>query len=143
MMKYVELVAVYVSDHDRARDFYVDALGFNVVVDGPYNSSHRWIEVALGGDNQVTLALIKPEAPDDKRIGQHTHVVFATDDIDETYRQLHTRGVQFEGEPTGPSPEGVRACQFVDQDSNKFLLVQRPDDRWKERPGVHPIRELE
>ena len=141
MIKGVELVAVYVSDQEKARDFYVGVLGFDQRVDEEYDSDHRWIEVAPGGDNQTTLALIKPEATEDNRIGQDTHVVFATDDIDQTYRQLQTQGVQFVWGPTDPSPEGVRVCQFVDMDENRFLLVQRPSGT-PEGYGVHPIREL-
>ena len=40
----VKTVTVFVSDQDRARDFYVDALGLEVKVDQTFGDN-RWLEV--------------------------------------------------------------------------------------------------
>jgi catechol 2,3-dioxygenase-like lactoylglutathione lyase family enzyme len=52
-------VAVTVADTDRAIDFYVDALGFEKVVDVPMGDAGRWVEVALPGA-PTTIALAPP-----------------------------------------------------------------------------------
>ena len=52
-------VCVTVADTDRAIDFYVDALGFEKVVDVPMGDAGRWVEVALPGA-VTTIALAPP-----------------------------------------------------------------------------------
>jgi catechol 2,3-dioxygenase-like lactoylglutathione lyase family enzyme len=42
---HVQLLSVPVTDQDRARDFYVDTLGFTLVRDSPMGDQ-RWVQVA-------------------------------------------------------------------------------------------------
>lgn len=44
-------VGIYVSDQDRALDFYTNALGFEKLIDEPMGTetASRWIEVAPAG----------------------------------------------------------------------------------------------
>ena len=42
-------VGIYVSDQDRALDFYVNALDFEKRIDEPMSAEARWIEVAPAG----------------------------------------------------------------------------------------------
>jgi lactoylglutathione lyase len=39
-------VGIYVSDQDRALDFYVNVLGFEKRIDEPMSAEAPWIEVA-------------------------------------------------------------------------------------------------
>jgi len=43
----VESVSVPVSDHERTKGFYVDTLGFELLVDYTWREDMRWSEVAL------------------------------------------------------------------------------------------------
>ena len=122
------LAAVYVSDQDKALDFYVEKLGLTTVGDKAYESGVRWVEVALAdwvevalAGNKASIALLKPE--DEDRIGEHTGITFRTDNIDATYKQLREQGVQFKREPK-PTPWGGYDAEFLDQDDNKLLLIQ-------------------
>lgn len=114
------LAAVYVSNQDKALNFYVEKLGLTKVWDKAYESGFRWVEVALAG-NKTTIALLKPE--DEDRIGEHTGITFRTDNINATYKKLREQGVQFKREPK-PTPWGGYDAEFVDQDDNKLLLIQ-------------------
>ncbi len=136
MIKNIAAVDVYVSDQDKALDFYRDTLGFEKLEDRIYDGD-RWIAVAPAGGQQITLALLKhPDAGQTKGpIGQNTNIVFETDDIQATHRALKEKRVKFNW---GPQRHdwGNWDCQFCDQDNNTFLLVEYY------RPlGRHPMKE--
>ena len=118
MIKNIHVAGVSVSDQDTALDFYTNKLGFETRADirvGDY----RWIEVVPRGA-ETALVL----EPGRGTVGTFTSVVFATDDMQATYEELHGRGVRFTQEPTKQDWGGIQA-QFVDQDGNTFVLVQR------------------
>ena len=54
-------------------------------------------------------------------ISRGDEIVFGTDDIQRTYKELSARGVEFTQAPSEES-WGSQA-QFVDQDGNGFVLV--------------------
>src|ERR1700745_543945 len=73
-------VNIFVRDQDRSFRFYVDQLGFGLVVDENYESGGRWIAVAPP-DGHTVLALITPKrnSPEYKLIGRSKHTVFVTE----------------------------------------------------------------
>lgn len=109
MITHVATTSVFVSDQDKAVDFYVNKLGFEKRRDesmGP--DAPRWIEVVPPGA-QTALVIFKPsEAMPGAstyenavaQIGQFTSFIFGVDDINATYRELSARGVEFGHAPT-------------------------------------------
>src|SRR5213594_4239973 len=75
-------VNVFVRDQDRSLRFYVDQLGFRVVVDESYESGGRWVAVAPP-DGNVVLALVTPKrnSEEHKLIGRSRHAVLVTEDV--------------------------------------------------------------
>ena len=125
MITRVRTVSVCVADQDRARDFYVDRLGFEVRTDEPMGppGSPRWLEAAPpAGD--TTLVLLTPPGMEG-RIGTHTGYVLACDDLAATHHVLLAAGVAFADEPS-EQPWGLWAT-FEDPDGNAFGLVQRSE----------------
>jgi predicted enzyme related to lactoylglutathione lyase len=116
-------VGIYVSDQERALDFYTNALGFEKLVDEPMgpDTEARWIEVAPAGA-ETHLVLFTPPGQED-RIGTFSNVVLACDDIRSTHEELRGRGVEFTREPS-EQPWGLWA-EFKDVDGNEFGLIQR------------------
>jgi predicted enzyme related to lactoylglutathione lyase len=114
-------VGIYVSDQDRALDFYANKLGFEKLVDEPMGGGSRWIEVAPRGA-ETHLVLFTPPGQED-RIGTFSNVVFSCEDIESTHEELRNRGVEFTEEPS-EQPWGLWA-QFKDQDGNEFGLIER------------------
>ena len=55
----IQNVIVYVRDQDRSLRFYVDRLGFRLVIDATLPSGERWIAVAPP-DGSAILALVAP-----------------------------------------------------------------------------------
>jgi predicted enzyme related to lactoylglutathione lyase len=113
-------VGIFVSDQDRALDFYVNKLGFEKRLDEPMGPEARWIEVAPTGA-EARLVLFTPPGMED-RIGTFSNIVFECDDLETTYEELRDRGVEFSEEPT-EQPWGMWA-QFKDVDGNEFGLIQ-------------------
>ncbi len=53
----IQIVSVPVGDQERARDFYVDALGFELRADETWGEGMRWVEVAPEG-SATSLTLV-------------------------------------------------------------------------------------
>ena len=113
-------VGIYVSDQDRALDFYINVLGLEKRLDEPMSPDARWIEVAPAGA-ETRLVLFTPPGQED-RIGTFSNVVLECDDLEATYEELRGRGVEFTEEPS-QQPWGMWA-QFKDVDGNEFGLIQ-------------------
>jgi catechol 2,3-dioxygenase-like lactoylglutathione lyase family enzyme len=53
---HIQLFSVPVTDHDRARTFYVDRLGFDFISDRPMGPDGRWVQVTpKGAQTSITL----------------------------------------------------------------------------------------
>lgn len=108
-------VTIPVADQDRARTFYVDVLGFDVVVDrqmGPM----RWLQVApKGAQTAFTLAAGQEFTP-----GSAQGIILESTDLDGDCSALGSAGVTVDG-PTD-LPWGRQAV-VSDPDGNGFVLA--------------------
>lgn len=120
MITHVRFVTVYVSDQQRALEFYTRRLGFETRADVPMGPGARWIEVAPPGA-QTVLVLYTPPGMED-RIGGFTGITLACDDVFATAEELRARGVELVAEPR-EEPWGQWA-EFKDPDGNVFGLVK-------------------
>jgi uncharacterized glyoxalase superfamily protein PhnB len=59
----------------------------------------------------------------DQRIGNYLNIVFYSDDVERTYREMSARGVNFVGTPDKQS--WGSSVVFTDQDGTKFLLSSK------------------
>jgi catechol 2,3-dioxygenase-like lactoylglutathione lyase family enzyme len=113
-------VSVPVSDQDRAREFYVDTLGFELLVDNSCREGMRWIEVSPEG-SATSLMLVS--WADLLLPGMYRIIVIATEDILAFHEDLVAKGISFELPPT-ESPNGTQAM-FRDPDGNALVLWER------------------
>src|SRR5437899_5718384 len=120
-------VNVFVRDQDRSLRFYVDQLGFNLVVDESYESGGRWLAVAPPDGNTV-LALITPKRKSEeyKLIGRSKHAVLVTEDVAAKFEEWGKRGVRFHHPPQTTLWGGI-FTRFDDLDGNCFSLVGGDD----------------
>ncbi|MFC4144683.1 VOC family protein [Micromonospora mangrovi] len=115
---HVRLVSVPVRDQDRARDFYVDTLGFDLVRDNPMGPGGRWVQVApKGAATALTLVTWFPTMPP----GSLKGLVLETDDLDGDVARLRARGVVFAEDGILTAPWG-RYVTFDDPDGNGIVL---------------------
>jgi lactoylglutathione lyase len=123
MISGVRSVGIYAGDQDRAKEFWTDKLGFELLQDMPMGEEQgadRWIEVAPP-DKKVTLVLYTP--PDQRdRIGTFSNALFTCDDIQKIHEELTARGVTFTEAPTKQF-WGWWAV-FQDPDGNTYGLGQ-------------------
>jgi catechol 2,3-dioxygenase-like lactoylglutathione lyase family enzyme len=114
---HVQLLSVPVSDQDRARDFYVDVLGFELAMDTQLGPDMRWVLVKPpGGETAVTLVTWFPTMP----AGSLRGTVLETDDLEGDVERLADLGVDFR-DGIEDAPWG-RFVQFSDPDGNGIVL---------------------
>jgi predicted enzyme related to lactoylglutathione lyase len=118
MIKAVKFVSIFVSDQDRALQFYTEQLGFSIVTDQPMGEDARWIELRIPGAD-TGVVIVKPMMPEQK-VGGFQPMVFGTDDVQKTYDLLVGRGVTF-SQPPRTEGWGTSAI-FSDPDGNVFVL---------------------
>lgn len=124
---------VYVLDQERARDFYVNKLGFKIVTDVPMPNNDRWLTVTPPNQPGFEIVLSpvsrgifsKENAETLKELvksGTFGVAVFTCDDIFATYEELKAKGVEFTKPPTKEF-YGTEAI-FKDDSGNWFSLAQ-------------------
>ena len=112
-------VSVPVSDQEQAKEFYVDTLGFELLVDNSWREGMRWIEVAPEGSatSLMLVSWLAPVLPSLYRV-----MVIATDDIQASHEELVAKGVFFDLPPTEQA-NGMQAM-FRDPDGNALVLLE-------------------
>jgi catechol 2,3-dioxygenase-like lactoylglutathione lyase family enzyme len=129
-------VAVSTPDAERMIAFYRDGLGFELVLDRPWQKGSELADTVLGldrssgrqvlmraGDAYVELfefssPIPRPANPD-RPVCDHgyTHLCIDVDDLDDTYERLRAAGIRFHSPPQDLFP-GVRTCYSRDPDGN-------------------------
>src|SRR6516162_2411471 len=120
-------VNIFVRDQDKSLRFYLDQLGFGLVIDESYESGGRWVAVAPPDGNTV-LALISPKrnSAEYRLIGRSRHAVLVTEDVVAKFEEWRNRGVRFHHPPQATLWGGI-FTRFDDLDGNSFALVGRDD----------------
>ena len=120
---YVSLhfIMIFVRDQERSLRFYLDQLGFRLIVDQRV-AGHRWIEVAPpDGTANIAIAQALPDSVA-TLVGRDTGIYFVTEDIQAKYNEWSSRGVHFQSPPQKP-PWGGIFTRFEDPDGNSFGLA--------------------
>jgi predicted enzyme related to lactoylglutathione lyase len=117
----LELIVVPVSDVDRAKQFYIEAVGFGLDVDHR-DGDFRVVQLTPPG-SACSIALMPNESAAGSLQGLHLVV----SDIDAAHDELVTRGApvsepfHFEAGGQQPGPDPGR------RDYNTFLTLEDPD----------------
>ena len=116
----LELIAVPVSDVDRARDFYVNQAGFNLDHDHTVNEHIRFVQLTPPG-SACSIAIGKGVS--EAEPGSTRGLQLVVEDIEVARRELSERGVD-PGE-VQDFPWG-RFLFFADPDGNGWSVQQIP-----------------
>ena len=118
MIKNIKFVNIPVRDQRRALSFYTEKLGFTIITDQPFDEKQRWIELRIPkAETRVTL--FTPEGHEG-RIGSFTGISYQCEDVQQTYKELSTRGVPFDGPPK--QERWGTFAMFKDSEGNSFVL---------------------
>lgn len=110
------IATVYVSDLDRAVDFYTNTLGLKLVQHVP----QHWAQVDAGKGSMIGLHPAGPHSPRPGAQGAISIGFFIDNPIDGVYNELVERGVIFTGPPQSDGP--VELAFFTDPDGNPLYL---------------------
>ncbi|MFO6498379.1 MULTISPECIES: VOC family protein [Bacillus] len=111
-------VAVYVEDQQKAKDFWVNKAGFEVMAEHPMGPEAFWLEVAP--QNAQTRLVIYPKSMMKGYEKMRASVVFECDHVFETYEKMKANGVEFKGKPE--KMQWGTYAHFSDEDGNEFLI---------------------
>lgn len=118
----LELVIVPVSDQDRAKAFYVDDLGWTLIVDHRAGDEFRVIQVSPPG-SRCAIALMRN--PDAAGSLQGLHLV--VDDIVLARSEMETRGVDVSELFHFEDGSQVTGADAGRRDYNTFFSFGDPD----------------
>jgi catechol 2,3-dioxygenase-like lactoylglutathione lyase family enzyme len=119
VITHVKFVSIPTRNQDQALAFYVEKLGFKLVTDQPHDEKQRWIEMRIAGsDTHFVLFTM-----DESRIGGFFDGALACDNVEKTYEELKSRGVEFLSPPK-KEHWGTFAI-MKDLDGNQFLLSSK------------------
>lgn len=92
-------IAIIVSNYTVSRDFYVNKLGFSVIRENYREDKKDW-KLDLQINPTTELEIFAPENPPRRPSYPEAcglrHLAFAIDNIEETVRELQSRGIQCE-----------------------------------------------
>lgn len=117
---HISVISVPVSDPDRARAFYMDELGFELVMDSSFGPGLRWVMLRPPrGQVAITLATWHDSMPP----GSLKGTVLSVPDIDRAVAELRERGVLEDGEGIQTAPWG-RSVMIEDPDGNSWTVQE-------------------
>jgi predicted enzyme related to lactoylglutathione lyase len=117
----LELIAVPVSDADRAKAFYADQVGFAVDHDHAVREGLRFIQLTPAGSG---CAIAIGEGVTEMEPGSLEGLQLVVDDIEAARNELAGRGVEVSAIQDFP---WGRFVFFSDPDGNRWAVQQIPD----------------
>jgi catechol 2,3-dioxygenase-like lactoylglutathione lyase family enzyme len=126
---HIESVAIIVNDYDEAIDFFVNALGFELIENSPSVTNDgrpkRWVVVRPpGATTGVLLALadrVEQSAAVGAQAAGRVGFFLRVDDFDSAYDRMVAHGVEFVGKPRA-EPYG-KVVVFKDIAGNPWDLL--------------------
>ena len=116
----IELVAIPVTDVDRAKSFYVEQAGFNADHDHTVSDEIRFVQLTPPGSAcSITIGKGVTDAPP----GSVQGMQMVVDDIEAAHAELAGRGVDVSDVQDFP---WGRFVFFSDPDGNKWAVQQIP-----------------
>ena len=92
-------VAIIVSDYERAREFYVDKLGLEVIRDNERpHKGDRKLDLRLNDTCELELFVVPdpPARPSYPEAAGLRHLAFAVESVADTVAELEARGITCE-----------------------------------------------
>ena len=118
MINRIDIVSIPVSDQTRAKDFYIDILGFELKVESPMGPERTWVQLCLpSAETSITLVTWFDSMPP----GSVQGLVLNTDNIEAEHQALIAKGLKI-GD-IDSTPWG-KFASFNDPDNNGWVLQE-------------------
>lgn len=117
---HIQFAELPVFNQDRAKAFYVEHFGCEIVADAPMgDDGWRWIELRFAGA-VTNLHFIRRA---DDALSAEPVLVLVDDAVATTVEALRRKGVQITSEPAeAPWQPGRIAAEFSDSEGNRIVL---------------------
>jgi catechol 2,3-dioxygenase-like lactoylglutathione lyase family enzyme len=131
MKQNITHIAIVVDDYDKAIEFYIKKLHFDLIEDTVLSETKRWVLVRPKGANECSLLLAKA-ANDEQitRIGNQTggrvFLFLHTDDFERDYKNLLRNNIKIVREPV--REEYGTVAVFEDLYGNLWDLIEPKND---------------
>lgn len=129
MSRKLNIINLLVDDYDKALDFYVGKLGFEKMMDMPYEyegMKFRWVTVNLPEQKDVEIAFMVAQPQDKDLIGKqggaYPFLTLTTTDVDADLKNLKDAGVEITTDMM-EDPWG-KGFNFKDLYGNVIYLIQ-------------------
>ena len=116
----LELVFVPVSDVDRAKDFYVNKVGFNADFDERPSDSIRFVQLTPPGS---ACSICIGEGLTDAPPGTGSNLQLVVNDIQAAHAQLKANGVEVSDVDV---QDWGHFVYFADPDGNRWAVHNKP-----------------
>ena len=125
MIRNVGTVCLFINDQDKAKDFYVNKLGFELRQDVPMGPS-RWVSVApKEAETEVILYKVDGNWEHYREVvGKSQAITFNVTGMDKLIAGLKAKGVRVVLEPES-QPWGKQAI-IQDDEGNGLILIELP-----------------
>lgn len=140
----IQHVGLVVSDVDRSRRFYADALGLEEVPRPPnFAFDGAWFrfggtEIHLLADAHATGGAGQSDPGAGASRGMTHHLAFEVDDLGHACARLADSGVELAGGPM-PRGDGYTQVFFRDPDGHVLELFQRTGEDQSDAPERGPV----
>jgi len=124
-------VDLLVDDLKKTEEYFTKKLGFKVVrrtQHTSYGGEHIEVVSPDGGEildiHQIQETYLKEDAPTRPHVH---HIAFEVDDIDKTYEELKSKGVEFKDAPRFVPQTGRKLAFMKDADGRPWIQLQEKE----------------
>ncbi len=121
-MTRIEHFAVYASDLEKLKTFYIDVFGLKVAIDASKSKPPGYFLIDEGGAAIELIERPSDTSPVNQRFV--CHLAFWVDDYDGVKGEIERRGVTFERD-TAVETDAMRTAFFLDPEGNRCQIVRR------------------
>jgi len=118
-------ISLLVEDVSKALHFYHDTLGMEITDNSPDYAALRANEnLKLSFFSRKAMEEALPSVRASQVNGHRSVIEFHVDQLNDLYKTLSIKGVQFISEPTDHPDWGIRTTYFEDLDGNLIELFE-------------------
>jgi lactoylglutathione lyase len=123
MITNISSIMIFVNDPQKSLSFWVEKLDFKIIKDMKLDSKIHWIQLAPSDSNVTSIILYPKSLISVKESKPIPVVIFETNDIEMTSKQLKNKGVIFSH---GPLKSDLgKYMMFQDNEGNEYLVMER------------------
>ncbi len=118
MFNHIDIISIPVADQQKAKQFYIEMLGFELKVESPMGPNQNWVQLGLdGAQTSITLVTWFDAMPP----GSVQGLVLDTANIEQAHAALKNKGLDIGDVDSMP---WGRFATFSDPDGNGWVLQQ-------------------